>query len=463
MQNKINFLLKISIFAALFSAPQLSGIEPAHAQLKVCNETGETRDVAIGYKTSEGWVSEGWWGIVRDDCTTVIKEELTSRFYYYRAKHKGSDFDGENYNFCTQAKPFTIIGDKDCKTRGYKSEEFRQLELLKGTTGFTLTLDDTTIYSADEKIVEDTEQKAAPEPAIIAQETGPNAPSGTHGEPYSIRARLDGCDRVDGLIWCTFLADGWKYVVKDDGKSHSYILDEIDALPLGGTYDLSGDMISYSGDTAEITIREYGSVQTSSNTVQPGTYGEPYSVTAIFKGCEQDAGQTFCEFLADDWRYVAMNDGKTEDAILNQLFNLPINKSFQIEGDIIGYGDITAEVTIRNFQEITQTSADTLLAPLVGLWRSMSDKTYTIRFTSDSVKYDYSEGNLVGEGDVSFTKECDDMQVLRTDTTLMQINDRESSEDIYCYEMVDISDNRLTLMFLPRGNFLEFEKDLGLN
>lgn len=469
MQKQLNLLLKVSFLAVLFSAPQFYAVKPAEAKLKICNETGKIRDVAIGYKTSEGWISEGWWGILNGDCTTVIKEDLTSRYYYYRAKHKGSDFDGDSYNFCTEAKAFTITGDKDCKKRGFEIEDFRQLELLKGTTGFTLTLDETTIYSVDKKVAGNTDQKVAPEqepkasPAAAAQSAGPDAASGTHGEPYSVRATLYGCGRVDGLIWCTFLAEDWKYVVKDDGKSHSYILEEIDALPVGGTYDLSGDMIFYSGDTAEITVREYSSMQSNSTNVAPGTYGEPYSVTAIFKGCEQDAGQILCEFLTDGWRYIAMNDGKTDDGILNQLIKLPTDKSFQIEGDITNYGDITAEVTIRKFEEIAQTGAQALLNPLVGLWRSRSDKNSTMRVTSESVKYDYYEGDLMGEGDVSFTKQCDDLQVLQTDTTLMQINDRKSAEDIYCYEILDVTENGLSLMYLPRGNILEYKKDLGLN
>lgn len=461
MQKQINYLLRISFLAALFSAPQFINIEPAEAKLMVCNETGKIRDVAIGYKTSEGWISEGWWGILDGDCTTVIKEDLTSRYYYYRAKHKGGDFDGESYNFCTEAKAFTIIGDKNCKTRGFKTEDFRQLELLKGTTGFTLTLDKTNTYSGDKKVTKNTEPKAE-----LA--SAPDAPAGTYGEPYSVRATLNGCDRVDGLLWCTFVSGDWSYIIKDDGHTHEYLLQEINALPIGGLYDIFGDLIFHSQGAAEATIREYTPVNSSpveseSNDVASGTYGEPYSVTAIFKGCEQDAGQVLCEFLTDDWLYVAMNDGKTSDTMLKRLLNLTANSGYQIEGDITGYGDITAEVTIRSVQVAQRSSAEALLNPLVGLWRSLSDKTYTMRFTPDSVKYDYSEGNLVGEGDVSFTKECDDLQVLKTGTTLMQINDRESAEDIYCYEMIDVSNARLTLMFLPRGNFLEFEKDLGLN
>lgn len=465
MQKQINLLLRLSLLAALFSAPQFFSVEPAHAKLKVCNKTGELRDVAIGYKTSEGWISEGWWGILDGDCTTVIKDDLTSRYYYYRAKHKGSDFDGDSYNFCTEAKAFTIIGDKNCKTRGFKVEEFRQLELLKGTTGFTLTLDDATIYSADKVAAENNEPKAAPTaPAPITQSARPDAPSGTHGEPYSIRATLDGCDFVDGLIWCTFLANDWKYVVKDDGKSHSHILEQLDASPNGGTYDLSGDMIFYSGGTAEITIREFASVQassTNSSGVAPGTHGEIYEEIAIFKGCDRIDGLLSCEFNANGGRYIIFDDGKTDENLLNQVDGFAINHRYKIIGDIHNYGDITFEATLREYQDMGDDPVQVRMNNLVGLWRSLDDRTSTIRFFDTFEKIDYSNGEFISEGAVSFTTKCFDQSVRETGTSFLQFQD--GPEDYYCYEVIENTEDKLTLMYLPRGNFLEYEKDLGLN
>ncbi|WP_162651199.1 DUF1036 domain-containing protein [Lentilitoribacter sp. Alg239-R112] len=471
MQKQINLIVKASIFAALLTAPLLFNVDSAQAKLKICNETNETRDVAIGYKTGEGWVSEGWWGIIKGDCTTVIKDDLTSRFYYYRAKHRGGDFDGERYNFCTDSKAFTIIGDKDCKKRGYKVEDFRQLKLAKGTTGFTLTLDNTTIYSASKEVAKNTEPGTTPEPEVktspepAAQNVGPGAPSGTHGEPYSIRAVLKGCDRVDGLLWCTFMADGWSYVVKDDGKSHSHILQEIDALPLNGTYDLSGDMIFYSGKSADITIREYAPAQSSSNTksnsAAPGTYGETYDEIAIFKGCDRIDGLLSCNFEANGGRYIIFDDGKTNETLLNQVDGLSINSRYRILGDVHNYGDITFEVTLREYQDMGDNADQLRMNRLVGLWRSMDDPSSTIRFFDDYKKFDYYNGDLSSEGAVSFTTTCNDSSVRETGTSFLQIQD--GPEDYYCYEVIENTEDKLVLMYLPRGNFLEYEKDLGLN
>jgi uncharacterized membrane protein len=38
----------------------LAVARPAQADLRVCNETGSNRSVAIGYSKNKQWVSEGW-------------------------------------------------------------------------------------------------------------------------------------------------------------------------------------------------------------------------------------------------------------------------------------------------------------------------------------------------------------------------------------------------------------------
>lgn len=360
MNKYITVFLRFSIFAALYSLALIVPMDAAHAKLKICNETGKNRDVAIGHRTSEGWVSEGWWGIVDGDCTTVIKEDLTSRFYYYRAKHKGGDFDGEDYIFCTESRAFTIIGDKDCKKRGFKTEDFRQLELVKGTTGFTLTLDDTSIYSTDRKTAKITKQKPASKPASV--------PSGTHGEPYDEIAIFKGCDRIDGLLSCEFDANGARYIILDDGKTDEALLNQVDAFPLGHRY--------------------------------------------------------------------------------------------RILGDIKVFGDITFEATLRQYQDMGDDAIQVRMNRLTGLWRSNIDPSSTIRFFDDYSKFDYSDGQLISQGNVSFTTKCQDSSVGETGTSFLQV---QEGADFYCYDVIENTEEKLVLMYLPRGNFLEYRKDLGLN
>lgn len=360
-------LLTSAIFPALLILTlQISVIttfNQAHAKLEVCNETDLQRDVAIGFKTDEGWTSEGWWKLQVGECKPVITDELSSTFYYYRAVNKGKEFDPGKYSFCTQGDIFTIIGDENCDARGFDKSFFRELKLAKGTLGFRLILNNENVYDEPRATA-----KAAPKP-----------------QP------------------------------KPQPKQEPQI-------------------------------------------AAPGTHGEPYTIVGIFRGCNSNNGPYLCEFETDGWLYAVIDDGRTDNTLMNELANLELNNSYQIEGDIISFGDITAEVTVRRYSAVAQGAEQKLMNSIVGDWRSTDDPKSVIRFTSDGKKWDEYDGDFEGEGDVSFTKECDDPTVRVTGETLIQINDANSPADVYCYGIVNASSDSLVLMFLPRGNFLEYER-----
>lgn len=341
----------------------------AHAKLEVCNETDLQRDIAIGYKKDGEWTSEGWWILEVGECKPVIKEELTSTFYYYRAVNKGKEFDPGKYSFCTQTEVFTIVGDENCESRGFDKSFFRELKLAKGTLGFRLTLNNENVYDEGRPTA-----KVEPAPQPKTQPKTQPKP-----KPQPVIAA-------------------------------------------------------------------------------PGTHGEPFTITGIFRGCNSNSGPYLCEFETDGWLYAVIDDGRTPKSLMNELANLELNNNYQIEGDIVSFGDITAEVTLRRYSEVELSADQKLMNSLVGDWRSIDDPKSVMRFTSDFRKWDEYDGDFEGEGEVSFTKECDDASVLVSGETLIQINDANSPEDIYCYGIIDISNDSLVLMFLPRGNFLEYER-----
>lgn len=367
--------LPILLFAASLTAI-ISTTNQAHAKLEICNETDLPRDVAIGYKAEDGWTSEGWWKLEVGDCKSVIKQELESTFYYYRAIHKGGEFDPGNYSFCTQSKAFTIVGDEDCESRDYEKSFFRELKLAKGTLGFRLTLNNENIY--------DTPRETA------------------------------------------------------------------DAKPKAKTKTVT---------KTKPTPKPKPKPQIAA----PGTHGEPYTIVGIFRGCTSANGPYLCEFETDGWLYAVIDDGRTPKSLINELANLEVNNSYQIEGDIVSFGDITAEVTLRRYSEVALSAEQKLMNSIVGDWRSLDDPKSVMRITSDGKKWDEYDGDFEGEGDVSFTKQCDDYSVQPSGETVIQINDANSPEDIYCYGIVEITNDRLVLMFLPRGNFLEYERDTTPN
>jgi uncharacterized membrane protein len=231
---------------------------PAHADLVFCNETGVKASVAIGYVEDGVWTSEGWWGVAPFDCTPVVTDTLKKRYYYWRATNTHGAFDTGNYGFCTRSKAFTIAGDHDCEGRGFRREKFAEID-----TG-----------EAVSHIVALTEAMA---PAGTSDEEGPAhmmqgflAPPGTHGEPYSIRASFESCSYQGNDLLCSFLADGWRYVASSADPTDPHFFGDFQYLQSGTLVDLSGDMIFYADDIAQITIREWGEA-VSPSVAPPGS------------------------------------------------------------------------------------------------------------------------------------------------------------------------------------------------
>lgn len=101
---------------------------PAFAGLEVCNKSGQTVYVAVGYPDGDNWVAEGWWEIGAADCTTIITGDLSSRYYYVRGE--GEDdmvWEGDHY-FCTTNTKFTLVDDTDCESGTVARKGFFQVD-----------------------------------------------------------------------------------------------------------------------------------------------------------------------------------------------------------------------------------------------------------------------------------------------------------------------------------------------
>lgn len=101
----------------------------AYADFRVCNSTQKTVGVAIGYRASTGWRSEGWWQVGPTSCKTLIEGALSSRFYYLYAEDANGTgrWDG-TVNMCVSENEFKIDGVKNCFARGYQKFGFREID-----------------------------------------------------------------------------------------------------------------------------------------------------------------------------------------------------------------------------------------------------------------------------------------------------------------------------------------------
>lgn len=121
--------------AALLSLPlsvvllALLGTGPARADLRMCNMTGSRIGIALGYRDSGGWVTEGWWNLSAKGCETLLKGALAARFYYVFAVDydRGGEWSGRSL-MCTRDREFTIRGVEDCLARGYDRNGFFEVD-----------------------------------------------------------------------------------------------------------------------------------------------------------------------------------------------------------------------------------------------------------------------------------------------------------------------------------------------
>ncbi|MFA6265288.1 MAG: DUF1036 domain-containing protein [Pseudolabrys sp.] len=123
--------------------------EPAHADFRLCNNTGSRVGVAIGYKDAEGWTTEGWWNISARSCDTLLRGALVARYYYIYAidYDRGGEWSGHAF-MCSRDKEFTIRGTDNCLARGYDRTGYFEVDTNEQRS-WTVQLTDTAEQPVD--------------------------------------------------------------------------------------------------------------------------------------------------------------------------------------------------------------------------------------------------------------------------------------------------------------------------
>lgn len=117
----------VLVFCLVIASPS-----PARADFRLCNDTTSLVGVSLGYRESGKWVTEGWWQIPGETCTSLIEGDLDSRFYYLYAEDadKGGQWRGEIF-MCTADREFRINGVEECFARGFQKTGFFEIDTSK--------------------------------------------------------------------------------------------------------------------------------------------------------------------------------------------------------------------------------------------------------------------------------------------------------------------------------------------
>ena len=122
-------IVSATIAFPLSTGALLSVSASAKADFRICNDTNSLVGAALGYREEGEWVSEGWFQVPGDSCTSLIEGDLNSRFYYVYAEDadRGGQWRGDIF-LCTNDREFRIVGVKDCFKRGHVRTGFFEID-----------------------------------------------------------------------------------------------------------------------------------------------------------------------------------------------------------------------------------------------------------------------------------------------------------------------------------------------
>ena len=133
-----SFVPKALIAAALVLCVDV----PAHADFRLCNNTGNRVSISLSYTDGETWVTEGWWNVKPNGCETLVRGALAAQYYYaYAMDERGGEWKGKAF-MCTRDREFKINGRNDCFTRGFDRTGFFEIDTGKDSRNWTVQLTD---------------------------------------------------------------------------------------------------------------------------------------------------------------------------------------------------------------------------------------------------------------------------------------------------------------------------------
>ena len=115
---------------------------PAHASLRVCNNTHMLVNFAIGYNAGERFATQGWWTMTPGARSKPWRDKLPGRFtYLYATDIEGVDVLAGKVSMCVDRAKFKIYGVKDCWRRGLRAVNFVEID-VDSSPDWTIFLND---------------------------------------------------------------------------------------------------------------------------------------------------------------------------------------------------------------------------------------------------------------------------------------------------------------------------------
>ena len=187
----------------------------------------------------------------------------------------------------------------------------------------------------------------------------------------------------------------------------------------------------------------------------PGTHGEPFTVNALTQGCETRDEGAFCFFVAEGFRWVATQGGPSNPAVLAQLTAMSVNTPLIVTGDVVSYGDITADVVISRIEPGTPDAWAGLRDGMQGLWVSVDDPLSVIDIYGSQQTSLY-DGEIMEEALATWADACPGGENIGP-VMFTQLMGGDPM-DVSCMAILEVTADRMDLSYVGRGNTLSYTR-----
>lgn len=134
---------RLLLFVAGFFIYPICG--PAHAEFRVCNQTLNLFNVAVGAEIDHVFSTEGWWTLPANSCVSPIKDDLQKLrlqyVYIYAMSITGEDVLHGDFDMCIKSEKFKykkLPTGWDCWVKGYQQVKFAEVDTGKNSRNWTV-------------------------------------------------------------------------------------------------------------------------------------------------------------------------------------------------------------------------------------------------------------------------------------------------------------------------------------
>lgn len=187
---------------------------------------------------------------------------------------------------------------------------------------------------------------------------------------------------------------------------------------------------------------------------EPGSLGDAYRDNGYVQECTQDGEFPGCTLIAGGSQFVIPAGGPTPPKVLAKLRSMPRLAWVEFRGDITDVYDSYAVLALGAVAKATEPDPwSAVVKAMQGTWQSLQDPASAV--TVDGLIWiETVEGNEVSRPVMSVGDACSDGTGSGTVLELFMVGSDGYAST--CYSVVDVSADRMELVYLPRGNTLVF-------